>query len=251
MTLPKLDLTSTSTATTYRFKADVRCGWACCTVNDATSELSITSDWGNWAHRWNIQHLGSPSLTAFLSEGSFDYLADKLTTREEREIFDADATLEACREQLREARREWKNGGETTWSLRNMRLRNEGRWWEVDDDALDKEAANRLWDEDLPRLCRDAESRSHGAGDAFVEGFFRLSGGKRVTEEPWNLIRHRPSGAYHILKDAILPALAAACAAEHERRTAPRVRECTCLGSCKGASALAPGWQCALAKKTA
>ncbi len=59
-------LTSVSTdAVTYRFKPDGKnahrdpWGWVIATINDATGELNIQSDWGNYAYRWHIDHLGS------------------------------------------------------------------------------------------------------------------------------------------------------------------------------------------------
>jgi hypothetical protein len=138
MKTPTMKLISRSTAITYRFAADEHGGWACCTVNDATGELSITSDWGNWAYRWNIAHLGGDrdkgegTLTWFLSDRtSFDYLAGKLTTSEEQRCFDGDATLAVCREMLIEARREWKKGGESDWKWKNRCAIEERRSWDI------------------------------------------------------------------------------------------------------------------------
>ena len=226
--LPTFTLASKSTATTYRFKVAEgsvdRSGWACCTVNDATGELSITSDWGNWAYRWNVQHLGRGSdqkvvtLTYFLSDRtSYDYLACKLCNRDEENQFDGDKTLAACREALLRARRNWMNTDERLWLRETHRFAD-------DQEPLDKDLARQLWDEDLPSLCRDAEC-SGCPGDRFVEGFFGLNGAVWLTKEPWGLIRTSPSHAYLVLRDAILPALSAACGAEHAARTAPRAMQ--------------------------
>lgn len=252
MDLPAFKLASKSTATTYRFVVEDPSGghhggWACCTVNDATGELNIMSDWGNWAYRWNVAHLGSKdrkvALTEFLSDRtSFDYLADKLTSDDDARAFDADATLERCRELLLVARRHWMHTNEQLWTHKDYRR---GAPYDRDDQPpLDKDLARRLWDDDLPSLCRDAEGHCGSAGEWFVDHFFQVEGSVWISKEPWELIRERPTHAYNILKGAILPALSAACSAEHAARTAPQV--CTCLGSCKGAAGLAPGWKCAL-----
>jgi len=201
-----LVLKSVSTATTYNFRDQDGWGWACCTVNDKTGELAITSDWGNYAHRWNIDHLGNngrTTLTSFIGGGQIDYLADKLTSREQRERFDADATVAEFRELLRERRREVKHYG--------FRDRRPG----VPDPTLDKETSRRLWDA-IQEIANDAEG-SPVAGDRFVDRYFgddRMGGAAEyVTDEPWNLIRTKPSGEYLALTKLILPALVDACRA--------------------------------------
>jgi len=64
--LPNVAEATISTATAYSFRF-ANGGWAIFTVNDSTGELSIQSDWGEWAHRWHIGHLGSPTLTKFIA----------------------------------------------------------------------------------------------------------------------------------------------------------------------------------------
>ena len=85
---PKLELTGTSVAVAFHFRVNKPLGgWAICTVNDRTGELVVQSDWGNWAHRWNTDHIGRPSLTHFIAERdpyhdhAGDYLAAKLLGR--------------------------------------------------------------------------------------------------------------------------------------------------------------------------
>ena len=96
------------------------CGWAVVVVSDMTGMLAITSDWGNWSHRWNPEHLGAPSLTAFLARGSYDYLANKLIPGGETRVLDYDAT-----------RDEWKR--------EILRRRRSG--------SLDRFRARELWDD--------------------------------------------------------------------------------------------------------
>lgn len=106
----KLVHTHTSVATSYHFRMEGDMGWALATVNDHTGELTICSDWGNWTHRWNVRHLGAPTLTDFLSDrSSADYLANKLSLEggpRSGEEFDADETIAEFRRMLAERRRE-------------------------------------------------------------------------------------------------------------------------------------------------
>lgn len=195
--LPALHLVATSRAITYRFEvAEPLGGWACCSVNDDTGELNITSDWGNWSHRWNTAHLGCPSLTHFIGQrGDTGYLADKLMSYDARKVFDGDATLEALRERIREVRREER------WNRHNPRLF--------------ADSANRLWDEDFPALCTDCDGHDAGRGaDKFVEGYFKIECATAISEEPWFFICTEDAHAFLVLRDAILPALVAACAAQ-------------------------------------
>jgi len=66
--LPKLEVRSVKVTgpVAYSFTFNEFSGWAIFTVNDATGEFIITSDWGNYSHRWNTSALGVPTLTEFL-----------------------------------------------------------------------------------------------------------------------------------------------------------------------------------------
>jgi hypothetical protein len=171
--------TGRSTATAYHFRG--RGGWAICTVNDATGELLIVSDWTDGCgFRWHTAHLGCPTLTEFLAHdrgGHYDYLVG--------ERFSADETVKAMRERVLHLRRD----GELT--------RGEARaTWEALDDL---------------RGCNDDRE--------FFEGVFRLdSGGRDAFPEPWEFARMVRTRDAWALDTFILPALAAACQRELERR---------------------------------
>lgn len=240
-----LSLVSTQEAITYTFRAvPDGFGWACCTVNDATGELLITSVWGNWSHRWSAdpQHLGAPSLTAFIgSRADVDYLARKLQGGSFRagQCWSAVGTARALRRRVRERR------------LEEGREQLEGRLEPEDYDCgripnhlLDRYTAEGLpmfshrdvaaptWQdpsrkERLPYLSReaarelwkaigalaDAVSRSP---DLFYERAQQIEGFcDYVTEEPWEYGEMEQMPEDRALRDIVLPALIAAC---RERR---------------------------------
>lgn len=235
--VPKLKLARTHhAATTYHLVPEGRdFGWALCTVNDSTGELLITSDWGNWAHRWSADpaHLGAPTLTHFLGERAgchCHYLADKLTRREDRERFDARETVKHMRRVLCEQRLE--QGRAVIDYYRDEdpedRIDVGGDWSE---HALGVEA-REVWyygsKERWPltkRTARDIFRRLDRLGgclsaEEFVEDFLRIGGHEWITDEPHYELRTRPTTEYMVLLHGILPALVEACAAEVKRREA-------------------------------
>jgi hypothetical protein len=168
-------LAATSTATTYRFTSPKPLGgWACCTVNDHTGEVCITSDWGNWAHRWNVNHLGTPTLTDFIAGGQWDYLARKLCDHATE--FDAEATVENLHRILIERRRE---------------------------NRIDRDTARYVWDQ-IECIGDDCTRNA----DLFYE---RLTTDavidRAIGESPWECGRERPTEEYKVLVEVILPAL--------------------------------------------
>lgn len=174
-----LKLTRTSAAVTYSFRGE-HCAWACCTVNEDTGELSITSDWGNWSFRWNIGHIGSPSLHAFIGRGSLDYLANKLTPGGSRDQFDPDATTAEFRKLVLEARRELR---------------------------IDKDAAREYWEE-LGSLAADCGDSC----DLYLERFYHTEMARDMSvDEPWGYTQTRSSSEYRALMEIVLPPLCAVC----------------------------------------
>ena len=119
--LPTFVYRGESVARTYSFGCiPAGVGWALCTVNDSTGELSICSDWGSWSYRWHVAHLGTSgdrplTLTEFIagrSSGAHEYLADKLTSedRAKREAFSPEKTVASLREYIRQRRRDEPDG---------------------------------------------------------------------------------------------------------------------------------------------
>lgn len=195
---PKLELAEILTsARTYRFQSTAPLGgWALCTVNDATGELLIMSDWGNWSHLWNPKHLGSPSLTHFISDRrSYDYLANKLLGSRDARVIDADATI-----------KKWR-------SVLCLRRLEEGRagadnppYYLPYSERLDANLARAIWE----RLGSLFEDESHEA--LFIEHACKIEGFSRwISEEPWDDTVHRDSYEYRTLVDFLLPAIAEAC----------------------------------------
>ncbi len=233
MDSPKLKLVSVSSAVTYRFEPEGReFGWALCTINDATGELSIQSDWGNWSHRWNIRHLGAPTLTHFIADrSSCDYLANKLSLESgprSGEEFDAGETVAKFRRMLAERRleeaRAWieyyrDEDPEDTpdvlddpprWATKKPYYGSHhgaGGWHEDKGDPLTRGIARAIWDA-LGNLEECGRSP-----DLFCERFFRIDGYAWVTEEPWEHTVYTPTPGYRSLVGSILPALIEACIA--------------------------------------
>jgi hypothetical protein len=174
---PVLKLTAIMTAKSYSFRGEHGV-WAICTVNDGTGELLILSDWGSWSHRWNIAHLGKPTLTEFIADVSgVDYLSDKLHYGRTREVFDPEASVAALRARLLERQ-------EVT-SREDLSPLDQEAWDEL--AALETEVSREMFSDHLPASTFD-----------------------RITSEPWEWYVHKEPAASRILRTAILPALIAA-----------------------------------------
>lgn len=209
-------------------------GWALATINDATGELTIQSDWGNWAYRWPHRGMAEingrrETLTEFIA-GRFgartecDYLANKLTTHEERHVFDAELTVEwlrseLCKHRLEQGRnliefyddepdapRVWDDLGESRllgMERKEIRLKYSTRTEEL---PLTKSLARSLWDAlgdiDHHRDVRD-----------FVTSFYEIEGNEWIAQniEFEGDLKYEPSTSYYQLLYGILPALVDAC----------------------------------------
>jgi len=75
------------------------CLWWVLFIDEQTGCVSILSDYGNYAYRWNPRAVEAESVAHFLLDAGTDYLLNKLTTDE----FDAVATEAAAVSALKEA----------------------------------------------------------------------------------------------------------------------------------------------------
>jgi hypothetical protein len=222
-----------SAAVTYHLRSVGARGWALATVNDQTGELSIKSDWGSWSHRWNVDHLGSPTLTHFIADcAGCDYLADKLTSREERTCFDVDATIKAMRSIICARRLEQGRA----W---NAYYQDEDQRWDLAGDAPTWAETKRVWccgrmeqwplTRSLARElfddvgARRSELHSAVTVDGFITAFRRIDGSEWITDEPWEYLKYVPSRTYVQLLRGILPAVVAACAVHVQNAVTPAV----------------------------
>ncbi len=250
MKFPALKLSSTSIATTYSFKpADpTEFGWATCTVNDATCELSIHSDWGEWSYGWWSGNFGADqTLTSFIgTRTGADYLANKLQKGNGMQ-WSAEATVKAlckqlCAVRLRDGRGQIEN------RLEPMDLEDDGsvplRWIE---DGTHDEQGLALLSDDLVKAptwtdpdrhlhkayltratAREIWHELHGelldfpSQDLFLERISKIDGfTEHVTDDPWSFCEQVPTTADQVLRQSILPALIAACRETAVRREQP------------------------------
>jgi len=89
-----------NTAEVFHFHFERYCSWAIFIIDEVLGVFAICSDYGNWTYRWNIGHIGAPSLKAFICKADEYYLTGKLaqgvphvwspegTQKFMREIFD-------------------------------------------------------------------------------------------------------------------------------------------------------------------
>jgi hypothetical protein len=206
--VPALEHTGTSTATTYHLwpvagdRAHAGFGWALATINDATGELQIMSDWGEWSYRWHAdpRSLGAPTLSHFIAgrergvthNGKFypdTYIADKLTSSDDgkrkRQRFSGEKTVARLRERIIEARRESANSARDRFPASEAR----DLW-----DALGSLEHEENEQEFHRCVCDIRDARSIVIDSEVYESFV-----------------YEPTTGYLILRDAIVPALARAC----------------------------------------
>lgn len=192
--VPKLVLKSTRfSGMTYSFETegDNYRSWALCTVNDRTGELLISSDYGNWVHRWDVRpsSLGEPSLTAFIARGSVDYLANKLQ-REGKggRRFSAELTVAA-------------------WQRELCRRRLEAGRGEAGRRPLTKVVAREIFD----RLQELADEYGESP-DLFLANVYEIRGfTEHVDDCPYESLQTEQTPEDRALRDIVLSALVEAC----------------------------------------
>lgn len=189
----------TSTAITYllrpqpsdqRFQSE----WALCTVNDATGELTVCSDWGNFTYLWGAdpKHLGAPTLTHFIAtRSSAHYLTEKLTSSPStlRERFAPDATVKYLCERAGQLYR---------------------------DRDIDKATCGRIVADLRDLLSHDVDDERD-----FVDRFYEIEGHGKIASEIWECFQHEPTIGYLVLLHSIIPALIEACRMTVRRRDLP------------------------------
>ena len=208
------DLTQThkatvGTAAVYHFRwVKEFSSWAIFTVNDATGEFGIQSDWGSWAHRWNIDALGGgKTLTEFLAgRASADYITDKLSYGEPRSFrqeVDHEATIKTWKVKVLNAR--MLHCQSRGWLAKQLGI-------EVDHfaDSIEVDEAAEIWD-DLKRFARNYDLSASEAeatvaiGDMFTsyDALYEFLGGDEFSI--WESIETRPSWGYTFLRECLLP----------------------------------------------
>lgn len=180
-------------ATVYSFRGSGQWrDWFIATIDDDAAVLSITSDYGEWSHRWPSER---ETLTHSLA-WSFDrhYVSGKLTTREQRQVYDPAATEKRIREHILE----WRRQGDLT-----------------------KEDARTAWDglDDLDTW----ENEQCLVGELHDLDATLKSPGALFGWEAYECLQHKPRASYVHLRDTYLPALA------QRLRTLPREVEPTPL----------------------
>lgn len=185
MRIPKMIATGMSTATTYHFRPEPDMGWALCTVNDTTGELTVQSDWGDFSYRWNVAHLGCPTLHHFIAhrmrhtDGKIDchYLADKLTSSDhsKRERFSPEKTVAELKRIVIEKRRA---------------------------EEISGRLSRQLFD-DLTEIDHEDDVRN------FVERYYQIDEHDQICKHAIEMeyLRNEPTGSFLVLLEAILPAL--------------------------------------------
>ena len=197
------------TAAVYHFRwVGTYSAWAIFTVNDATGEFNIQSDWGNWAHRWNIDALGGgQTLTQFLATCSGpDYITNKLSYGEPRSFsqeVDHEGTIKRWKEQVLNARAADSPSHEAIAKLIGFECDGHA-------SAIDKETAAEVWWQlkrfgDQYDLGHSEAEAAHAIGDMFncYSELYEFLGGNEY--EIWESIETRPSWGYTFLRECLLP----------------------------------------------
>jgi hypothetical protein len=218
-----------STATTYQLVVDRPLGgWALCTVNDATGELAIQSDWGNWAYQWSPdpRSLGVPTLTAFLGiRHDVDYVARKLSGRHGGEEFDARASAQALIHLV--AAKRFEHGRDAIAYARDRQEWEPTYTREDAENDLDNKPSQRHMTahgardlaDALLAVAEDISPACESAQTLFTERIINVFDNhdwQDLCEEPWEHFEFTQAHSDRVLRESILPALFEACGRQHQ-----------------------------------
>lgn len=176
-TMPDLSSPRVTVGSAVAYSFCFNWGWAIFTVNDATGEFNVQSDWGNYQHRWSAdpKHLGSPTLTTFLAEMTDGYyVADKLHygRPHDREEFDEEATKRGLRKRI-------------------------GEWYAARCRKVSKEECREMLDA--------LDDLDWNSADDFLRTFYDSAELRLLEIEPYEWVSSRPTARYEILCNALLP----------------------------------------------
>jgi len=214
---------SINSPTSYNFRFTEPFGWANFTINDATGEFSIQSDWGNWSYRWNVDALGKSStshekpLTHFLGTCSGpDYVVDKLgygEPRDFRERASGEATKRSIRRHILAARIYGVRTDVDADVDSNIKEIIEALTGETlpdyYEDGLSRADARGLW-KDVDRWLRDHDLRGEASVMMALDDLPRFPELQEFIpnicgDETWEVIEYEPSFAYVLLCYKLLP----------------------------------------------
>lgn len=154
--MPALELKGEVSVThpvTYCFRFTDYSAWANFTVNEQTGELSILSDWGNWAYRWRTDSLGDGvKLTQFLLSCDAEYIVRKFAVEGAQDLKDEIdfegtlGTIKKCIVEARRAKEITKEDARRFWVSAEIFVEYDQCDLEALDDALDTFLGNDSWE---------------------------------------------------------------------------------------------------------
>jgi hypothetical protein len=222
--MPSLKVKShtSGSADVYSFRFEEPFSWAIFTINNATGEFHIQSDWGNWQHRWPMQAIGESHakhekpLTHFLGDrGDAGYVTDKLhyDCNDKRDQFSEDRTKEEIKKQILSARiygascrseeddRPWYMYETTKKVLQKwIGIEIDENWYS---DGITKEEARTLWDQ--------LENIDWSSADSFMQSLEYNTWGeldelRKFLSEPWyEYIQTEATFGWNLLCYKLLP----------------------------------------------
>lgn len=188
-------------------------GWLADVVLRSDGFFAAVSGWGSYAFRWTHPGLPFREFVAQL-EGQDSYVCSKLARRD---WFDGAATLKGIREHILEYRRDG-----------NMSKAEAAKEWDVLTDIVGS---------GIKRYARDAVEMD-------LYQYFQWHERTGLSDAcEFSSYDYHPD--VRGFCEQVMPRLAAVIRAELAAEADTR-KDCTCMGSCRGAAGLGEGWRCAL-----